>query len=105
VSSVEIVREGRDPKGRYPALVGGVGDVAELRFSKASEEFVIADHTMVAETMRGLGVGALLASRVVEGARRGGHRILVLCPFVSSQVQRHPEWSDVLWTGAGARPT
>jgi predicted GNAT family acetyltransferase len=48
--------------------------------------------------MRGTGVGARLAERLVEDARRGGYAILALCPFVRAQVARHPEWSDVVRT-------
>ncbi len=73
-----------------------VAEEAELTFSKTSPTLVIADHTSVPDTMRGGGVGAKLAERLVADARAGGYRIIPLCPFVKAQYQRHPEWADVM---------
>ena len=98
MATVEIVREETASKGRYVARVAGIGEEAELTFSKAGTGLVIADHTAVPEAMRGMGVGNLLATRLVEDARRGGYGILALCPFVRAQAQRHPEWADVVRT-------
>ncbi|WP_159688857.1 GNAT family N-acetyltransferase [Cognatazoarcus halotolerans] len=98
MTEIEIVREDSETKGRYVARIAGVTDEAELTFSKAGSELVIADHTAVPESMRGTGVGARLAARLVEDARSGGYAILALCPFVHAQAARHPEWSDVLRT-------
>ena len=94
MSAIEIVREDSETKGRYVARMAGIDAEAELTFSKAGTQLVIADHTSVPDAMRGTGVGA----RLVEDARRCGYAILALCPFVRSQVARHPEWSDVVRT-------
>jgi predicted GNAT family acetyltransferase len=32
----------------------------------------------------------------VEDARRDGIVIIPLCPFAKAQIERHPEWQDVL---------
>jgi predicted GNAT family acetyltransferase len=32
----------------------------------------------------------------VEDARREGIVIIPLCPFAKAQMERHPEWQDVL---------
>lgn len=93
---VEIRREDQATRGRYVARMEGVAEEAELTFSKTSPTLVIADHTFVPDTLRGSGVGAKLAERLVADARAGGWRIIPLCPFVKAQYQRHPEWSDVM---------
>lgn len=97
-TDVTIEREDTPTKGRYVARVPGVAEEAELTFSKAGAELLIADHTAVPDAMRGMGVGALLAARLVDDARKGGYSILALCPFVRAQAQRHPEWADVVRT-------
>ncbi|WP_299164175.1 GNAT family N-acetyltransferase [Accumulibacter sp.] len=102
MNSIEITCEDGDSKGRYLARVEGMSEVAELSFSKASAAFVIADHTTVPGAMRGRGIGAMLAARLVDDARHGAYRILALCPFVRAQFARHPEWADVMWTDRGA---
>ncbi len=94
--SVAIAREDAPTRGRYVATVAGVAEEAELTFSKTSPTLVIADHTFVPDSMRGSGVGAKLAERLVADARAGGYRIIPLCPFVKAQYQRHPEWADVM---------
>jgi predicted GNAT family acetyltransferase len=91
-----ITREDAPTRGRYVARMEGVDEPAELTFSKTSPTLVIADHTAVPDSMRGGGVGARLAERLVADARAGGYRIIPLCPFVKAQSQRHPDWADVM---------
>ena len=83
-------------KGRYIARVEGLVESAELTFSRASDKLIIVDHTGVPDSLRGKGLGAALASRVVADARARGFRIVPLCPFFKAQAARHPDWSDVL---------
>jgi len=96
MNEVTIEREDTETKGRYVAPVPGVSEEAELTFSKAGTEPLIADHTEEPDAMRGMGVGAKLAARLVEDARRGGYTILALCPFVRARQERYPEWADVV---------
>jgi uncharacterized protein len=93
---VTITRTDSTSHATYTGRVPGLDAVAELTLSKASATLVIADHTDVPDQMRGMGVGAALAARLVADARAGGYRIIPLCPFVRSQYARHPEWADVM---------
>ncbi|MDW4497877.1 GNAT family N-acetyltransferase [Sulfitobacter sp. D35] len=93
---VEISLEESDSKGRYVARVEGTSGVAELTFSRASDRLVIVDHTKVPDSLRGMGVGAALAARVVADARENDFKIVPLCPFFRAQAGRHPEWADRL---------
>lgn len=83
-------------KGRYVASVEGYAEPAELTYSRANATLIIVDHTGVPDSLRGLGVGAALAARVVADARAGGFRIVPLCPFFKAQVARHADWADVV---------
>jgi len=42
------------------------------------------------------GVGEALVLRGVEDARAEGRKIVPLCPFAKAQIDRYPEWQDVL---------
>ena len=95
---ITITRSEEGSKGRYEARVEGRDGVGELTFSRMSPTRIIADHTAVADSLRGTGVGKALVERLIADARSEGFTIVPLCPFVRSQYQRHPEWSDVIDT-------
>jgi uncharacterized protein len=80
--------------GRYVAQLDGVE--AEMTYSRASPRLIIIDHTDVPDALRGKGVGQALALHAVEEARRGGWKIIPLCPFFKAQAHRHADWADVL---------
>lgn len=80
--------------GRYLAEVDG--HYAEMTYSRASPELIIIDHTGVPDALRGRGVGQALALHVVEAARKGGWKVIPLCPFFKAQVERHPDWRDIV---------
>jgi len=90
-----ITLEQTGSKGRYVAKVDGISEPAELTFSVVNEHLIIADHTGVPDTMRGLGIGKALVERLVADAREKQVKIVPLCPYVNAQRQRHPEWADV----------
>ena len=90
-----ITREDGPTKGRYVARVDGVDAEAELTYSRAGPKRIIADHTAVPDVFRGQGLGRLLATRMVEDARKEGVKIFVLCPFVNAERKKHPDWADV----------
>lgn len=83
-------------KGRYVTQPDPGGPEAELTFSRASDSLIIIDHTGVPDAYRGQKVGVALVTRAVEDARKGGYKILPLCPFAAAQFRRYPDWADVL---------
>jgi predicted GNAT family acetyltransferase len=92
----QISYEDQGHKGRFVARIDGVEGDGELTISKVSDVLVIADHTLVPDTMRGTGAGAALVQALIADARAKSYRIMPLCPFVKAQSLRHPEWSDVI---------
>lgn len=80
--------------GRYVATVDG--HEAEMAYSRTSPKLIIIDHTGVPDALRGKGVGQALALHAVEEARRGGWKIIPLCPFFKAQAARHEDWRDVI---------
>jgi len=96
MSDIIITRELTPTKGRYVGRVPQVSEEAELTFSRTSDLLIIADHTFVPDSMRGMGVGKALVDRLIADARSEGFKIIPLCPYVKSQYLRHPEWADVM---------
>ncbi len=93
---IEITLEEGDGKGAYVARVDGVAEPAEMTYSRANSGLIIVDHTFVPDSMRGKGVGAALAAHVIGEARTKGFKIVPLCTFLQSQIERHPDWADVV---------
>jgi predicted GNAT family acetyltransferase len=89
-----VEREDGPTKGRYRLVVDGVE--AEMTYSRAGEGLIIIDHTDVPAALRGRKVGERLVRQAIEDARRDGVAIMPLCPFAKAQIDRHPEWQDVL---------
>ena len=91
---MQITEEELASGGRYIANLDGAE--AEMTFSRASPQLIIIDHTGVPDSLRGKGVGQALALHAVQAARRGGWKIIPLCPFFKAQAQRNPDWRDVV---------
>lgn len=92
-----ITREDSGAKAVYLGSLPGLDGVAELTLSKTSDTLVIADGTIVPDSLRGMGFGQQLVERLIADARAEGQRVVPLCPFVRAQVMRHKEeWADVI---------
>lgn len=89
-----IEREEGPTKGRYVVQLDAAE--AEMTYSRAGESMIIIDHTLVPDAMRGRSVGQALVRRAVQDARAEGRSIVPLCTFAKAQIERHPDWQDVL---------
>jgi uncharacterized protein len=70
--------------------------LAEMTYSQAGPTLIIIDHTEVNDSLRGQNVGKQLLRAAVDHARKGGIKIIPLCPFAKSVFDKTPEYSDVL---------
>ena len=95
MAEFEIIEERGETKGRCVARTPAKPD-AEMTFSIMNATTIIIDHTGVPDEWRGMGVGKALVERGVLDARERGIRIIPLCPFAKAQIDKHPEWQDVL---------
>jgi len=83
--------------GKGMFYVGQDGAIlAELVYSKPSEDKMIIEHTEVDNSLSGKGVGLQLVHTAVEYARIHQMKIVPLCPFAKSVFDKKPEFSDVL---------
>lgn|SRR5262245_1248819 len=55
-------------------------------------------HTEVPAELRGQGAGARLVKAALDDARAHARRIVAICPFVRSYLERHGEYADLLAT-------
>ncbi|MCZ8178558.1 MAG: GNAT family N-acetyltransferase [Rhizobium sp.] len=92
---MQIRSEEAGSGGRYVLHIEGIDEPAIMTYSRASATLIIVDHTEVPGAMRGKGAGQALAEHAVAEARKGGWKIIPLCPFMKSQMDRHPDWNDV----------
>jgi uncharacterized protein len=53
-------------------------------------------HTVVEDKWEGKGVGSQLVSGALDQVRADGGSIVATCPFVSSYVERHDEYADLV---------
>ncbi len=70
--------------------------LAELSYSKPSEDKMIIDYTEVSEDLRGQDVGTQLVEAAVEFARSEKLQIIPECSFTKSVLEKHPEFNDVV---------
>ncbi len=94
VGDEQVRREDGVSKGRYHLVIDGVE--AEMAYSRAGAGIIIIDHTDVPAALRGRKAGERLVRQAIEDARREGVAIVPLCPFAKAQIDRHPEWQDVV---------
>jgi predicted GNAT family acetyltransferase len=74
-----------------------VRHVAEQTLSAAPDgKLVIIDHTEVDDSLRGQGIARLLTLSTVEWARKGGVKLVPLCPFAKAVFDKEPSLHDVL---------
>jgi hypothetical protein len=86
------VRDNRETS-RFELQVDG--QVAFLEYRR-SPHAIILKHTEVPESLRGRGLGAILAKAALEMARDEGLRVNVQCPFVKAFLEKHPELAQQL---------
>lgn len=70
--------------------------IAEIHYVPTGDTQIIVDHTEVSDTLKGTGAGKRLIERIVDYAREENKKVVPLCPFAKAQIEKHPEWHDVL---------
>ena len=69
--------------------------LAELTYSRAGEQLIIIDHTLVDEQLRGLGVARRLLDAAVAWARSTGTRVRATCPYALREFEKDASIRDV----------
>lgn len=81
-------------KSRYELDTGG--EPAFLLYRRKQPGVVELIHTEVPVPERGKGYADQLARHALEQAQASGERVKIICPFVATYVERHPEYQPLL---------
>jgi predicted GNAT family acetyltransferase len=90
-----IQQEDNGKKGSFYVEENGKR-VAEMVYVWSGEKTFIVEHTEVDPSLEGKGVGGQLVHHAVEFAREKELKLIPLCPFTKSVIDRKPEYQDVL---------
>jgi len=71
--------------------------IAEMTYVFAGEDKFIIDHTEVFPAGEGKGLGKKLVSAAVDFARDQKMKIMPLCPFAKSVIEKTVAYHDVLF--------
>ena len=78
---------------RFELLVDGAR--ALLTYRRFPDRIVLL-HTEVPRPFEGHGIAAKLSRSALDFARANRLQVVPLCPYVSSFIQKHPEYQDLL---------
>jgi hypothetical protein len=78
---------------RFAAHLGEA--TAVLRYKEEGDTIYMV-HTEVPAEMEGKGIAGQLAKAALQYARENHLKVVARCPFVTSYLQRHPEYSDLV---------
>ena len=93
----DVVTSHNPDKQRYEAHIDG--ELAGLITYRESVGLVNLNHTEVDDKFEGQGVGSALARFALDDVRSDNtHRVLVTCPFITSWIEKHPDYADLLET-------
>lgn len=79
---------------RYEAVRGG--QVVGIMIYERTRRRIELIHTVTDPEHRGEGVASVLVRTVLAEARAATLPVLVICPFIESWLQRHPEQTDIV---------
>ncbi|TXD96900.1 N-acetyltransferase [Psychrobacter frigidicola] len=57
---------------------------------------LVYDHTIVPQALGGRGVGSDLVKHALDYAREHNKKVVPQCSFVSSYINKHPDYQDLL---------
>ena len=69
--------------------------VAEMIYTTTDDKMII-EHTEVDDILKGRNIGYEMVHAAVEYARHHGMKIIPLCSFTKSVLDKKPDWQDVL---------
>ncbi len=71
-------------------------NVAKITYEWVGKTSIIIDHTLVDEKLKGQGAGKQLVTKAIEFARKNNLKIIPVCPFVKSVLDKEIAYRDVL---------
>lgn len=91
----EVQLKVNDKNGRFYIEIDGKQQ-AILTFTFEENDKISIDHTEVNEGNNGKGYGKMLVEKAVEFAREKNLKVIPLCSFAKSVIEKNPAFQDVL---------
>ena len=85
----------RDNTERNRFELDADGHIAFSNYKRADGVLTIL-HTEVPKALEGRGIGSALIRGVLDTARSQGLKVITVCPFAKTYIERHPEYADLL---------
>jgi predicted GNAT family acetyltransferase len=85
----------RDNTERNRFELDADGHIAFSNYKRADGVLTIL-HTEVPKALEGRGIGSALIRGVLDTARSQWLKVIAVCPFAKSYIERHPEYADLL---------
>lgn len=83
-------------QNRFEAIFEGrVIGLVDYEYSPSRNSLIIP-HTEVSEEFGGQGIAAALNKEVLEFARKNGYRVIPVCSYTRTYVERHPQYQDLI---------
>lgn len=82
-------------RNRYELRDDGV-TIGTSIYGLRSSDHVVFTHTEIDDAYAGRGLAARLTRFALDDVRASGRRIMPICPYVTSYVQKHHEYDDIV---------
>lgn len=93
---MEIKHINTTGKGSFKAFEASQ-EAGEMAYTWAGADKFIIDHTTVSPEFEGKGIGKKLVMEAVDFARQNNVKIIPLCTFAKSVMERSEEMKDVMF--------
>ena len=70
--------------------------IPKIEYIKSINGEIYLTHTEVPLALEGRGIGSQLVRKVLHDIENKGLRLVPLCPFIASYIQKHPEWKRIV---------
>ncbi|HUL88755.1 MAG TPA: GNAT family N-acetyltransferase [Pseudolabrys sp.] len=84
----------RDDTARQRFELDADGHIAFSNYKRAGNVLTIL-HTEVPKELEGRGIGSALIRGMLDIARAQGLKVIPVCPFAKTYIERHPEYADL----------
>lgn len=86
----------RDDEGSSRYLAEREGEVLGFAAYERADGVTTFTHTVVDPGHEGQGVGSTLVGGALDAERAARRAVVAVCSFVTSYVERHPEYADLV---------
>jgi predicted GNAT family acetyltransferase len=92
---MEIEQIEEENKGRFEAIENKK-QAGKITYTWAGQHKIIIDHTEVNPDFKGEGVAKKILNATIDFAKENKLKVIPLCPFAKSVIEKTPEYQEVL---------